>query len=143
MADQLDLAHLSVDHFFPHGTYFSCEILNKQDIIIKKRFRELFGSPDLYKQKELYRVIIYYILSKLYKDETFFSFFKMKHFKHSNRRFESESFSGTKMYKAGLSWVNWGVLSPNSKTLSEVHFIGETSISGGNSLILLLMTIKH
>ena len=68
----------------------------------------------------------------------------MKHFKHSNRgRFESESFSGTKIYKAGLSWVNWGVLSPNSKTLSEVHFIGETSISGGNSLMLLLMTIKH
>ena len=53
-----------------------------------------------------------------------------------------EVFLGQK-YKAGLPWVNWGVLLPNLKMLDEEHFFGETSLSGGNTLLSLSMNIKH
>lgn len=43
-----------------------------------------------------------------------------------------EVFLGQK-YKAGLPWVNWGVLLPSLKMLDEEHFFGETSLSGGNT----------
>ena len=46
-------------------------------------------------------------------------------------------------YKAGLPWVNWGVLLPNLKMLDEEHFFGETNLSGGNTLLSLSMNIKH
>lgn len=66
----------------------------------------------------------------------------MNHFKYSNQvRFESGSFSGQK-YKAGLPWINWGVLLPNLKTPDEEHCFGETNLSGGNTLISLLVNNK-